>query len=207
MPLLDEETKNEIKKFLSNMNGKVSLEFHEEEKNCEYCEEIKELLKELKEINENIHVKFEKNGKSGNSTKPYIEIKGSNKGKIFYHGLPAGYEFLPFLKAILYASNKKHIDIDREVENKLEEIKKPVEIKVFVTLTCIYCPIVAETSYVFSTLNENIVTHIIDTSEFPHLANKYNIRAVPHTFINDRLSFVGAVSPDFFLLKIFESLK
>jgi hypothetical protein len=48
MPLLDEETKNEIKKFLSNMNGKVSLEFHEEEKNCEYCEEIKELIKELK---------------------------------------------------------------------------------------------------------------------------------------------------------------
>ena len=38
----------------------------------------------------------------------------------------------------------------------------------------------------------------VEANEFPHFANQFRVRGVPHTVINRRASFVGALpEPDF----------
>ena len=38
----------------------------------------------------------------------------------------------------------------------------------------------------------------VEANEFPHLSNQFRVRGVPHTVINRRASFVGALpEPDF----------
>jgi hypothetical protein len=41
--------------------------------------------------------------------------------------------------------------------------------------------------------SDNIVADMVETSTFPHLVNKYNVKGVPHTVINEEESVVGAV--------------
>ncbi len=40
---------------------------------------------------------------------------------------------------------------------------------------------------------------MIEAEEFPELANKYEVMAVPKIVINDKVSFEGAYPPAYFL--------
>ena len=95
--------------------------------------------------------------------------------------------------------SKGRTDVSEEIRKKLREIKTPVHIQVFVTLTCPYCPIVASIAYKFAMENDLIKADVIEASEFPHLALKYGVMGVPKTVINDKTEFVGALPEDLFL--------
>jgi Thioredoxin domain len=44
----------------------------------------------------------------------------------------------------------------------------------------------------------NITAVCVEANEFTHLSNQFRVRGVPHTVINRRASFVGALpEPDF----------
>ncbi len=42
--------------------------------------------------------------------------------------------------------------------------------------------------------NDDITADMVESSEFPFLAVKYNVHGVPHTVINEEHSIVGAQS-------------
>jgi alkyl hydroperoxide reductase subunit AhpF len=73
---------------------------------------------------------------------PAIAIVGTKDYGIRYYGIPYGYEFNPFIDNIISVSNGT-TDLSEDTKNKLKTLDKPVHIKVFVTLTCPYCSIVA----------------------------------------------------------------
>ena len=94
--------------------------------------------------------------------------------------------------------------------NIIEDIKKvdrPVHLQVFVTPTCPYCPQAVTTAHAFAFINENIKADMVEATEFPHLAQKYNVRGVPRTIINDDDYLEGAAPDQTVLEKINESLK
>ena len=41
--------------------------------------------------------------------------------------------------------------------------------------------------------NEHVMADVIEVNEFPHLAQRYVIRGVPKTVINDTVEFIGNV--------------
>ena len=47
--------------------------------------------------------------------------------------------------------------------------------------------------------NENIMADVIEVNEFPHLAQRYVIRGVPKTVINDTVEFIGNVPESQFM--------
>jgi protein-disulfide isomerase len=50
-----------------------------------------------------------------------------------------------------------------------------------------------------------IKAEMYEASEFPELANKYGVRAVPKVVINDKISFEGALPVDSYLSKVLEA--
>ena len=78
----------------------------------------------------------------------------------------------------------------------LKALAKPVNVKVFFTPTCVYCPrmvtlanqIAIESSYVTATA--------IDATEYPDLVGRYTVNGVPKTVINDTTEILGAVSEE-----------
>jgi len=55
--------------------------------------------------------------------------------------------------------------------------------------------------------NELITSDAIEVSEFPHLAQKYSIRGVPKTVINENNAIEGSGPESIFLNKILEAVK
>jgi predicted DsbA family dithiol-disulfide isomerase len=47
--------------------------------------------------------------------------------------------------------------------------------------------------------NEHVIADVVEVNEFPHLAQRYAIRGVPKTVINESVEFVGNVPESQFL--------
>ncbi|TFF99191.1 MAG: hypothetical protein EU540_07110 [Promethearchaeota archaeon] len=76
-------------------------------------------------------------------------------------------------------------------------------LKLFITLTCPYCPSVVPISCLFAILSRGKVkTEIIDVDVNQDLAMKYRVQGVPHVMINEDQHIYGVFSPQDLLDKI-----
>jgi predicted DsbA family dithiol-disulfide isomerase len=55
--------------------------------------------------------------------------------------------------------------------------------------------------------NSHIVADVVEVSEFADLANRYAVRGVPKTVINDTIEFVGNVPEPMFLEYLKQALE
>jgi glutaredoxin-like protein len=201
--MLSEKDRKDIEKILSEVNEKVTVMFFRDKEN-----QFESILDELPKINNKVIVeKYFSN--SEESKKLNLEFFPSiifkEKQNVRFIGLPLGYEFAVFLMDILSISNNK-IDLSLDAAKKISKIDKKVNIKVFVTPLCPYCPKAVYIAHQFALLNNNIVSEMIESTEFPELAEKYEVYAVPKIVINDKVEFEGAVPDNFFANKVLEAL-
>ena len=68
---------------------------------------------------------------------------------------------------------------------KLKELRAPVNLQVFVTPTCPYCPRAVLTAFRFAMESKLVTAAMVEATEFPQLANKYQVSGVPHTVIGE----------------------
>lgn len=54
--------------------------------------------------------------------------------------------------------------------------------------------------------NPHFTSDVIEASEFPHLAQRYRVMAVPKVVINEKVEFVGALPADEFLRQVAQAL-
>ena len=54
--------------------------------------------------------------------------------------------------------------------------------------------------------SEHITGDMVEVTEFPHLAVRYNVSGVPHTVINEKEHVVGLVPPMEFAQAVLRSL-
>lgn len=210
MAILSEQDKKEIKKMLDgNLVNKVTiLFFNGNTKECIYCKEIEELLKELESLSDKIEVKiYDINSEVAKKydVKYAPTILFEQKPNVRYLGIPSGYEFGAFLEDIIHIS-KDEVHLKLSTAKIISQINKKVEIKVFVTPTCPYCPKAVHIAHQFAMLNPNIIAEMIEAIEFEDLANKYEVMAVPKIVINDKVEFEGAVPEEYFAEQVIKAL-
>jgi glutaredoxin-like protein len=204
--LIPDEHREHLKMELDEKLEKpVKIVMFTQEVECQFCAQTKQLINELAAINDKITVEIhdfvadsDKAKEYGIDKIPAIAIVSEKDYGIRYYGLPYGYELQTLLDGVINVSRGR-TDISEEVKNRLREIKTPVHIQVFVTLTCPYCPVVANTAYKFAIENAFIKADVIEASEFPHLAIKYSIMGTPKTVINEKIEFIGVLPEDLFL--------
>jgi glutaredoxin-like protein len=204
--LIPDEHRERLKMELDEkLEKSVKIVMFTQEVECQFCAQTKQLINELAALNDKITVEIhdlvadsDKAKEYGIDKIPAIAIVSEKDYGIRYYGLPYGYELQTLLDGVINVSRGR-TDIPEEVKNRLAEIKTPVHIQVFVTLTCPYCPVVANTAYKFAIENAFIKADVIEASEFPHLAIKYSIMGTPKTVINEKIEFIGVLPEDLFL--------
>jgi len=214
MAILKERDRQLVKsKFDKELEGDVRIIVFTQEFECEYCEVNRELVEELASLSPKIKVEvydFEKDKDRAERWKvdkiPATLIFGEKEYGIRYFGVPSGYEFAALLDDIVDVSRRKS-RLPNNIIKELNKINSPVHIKVFVTPTCPYCPRAVRTAHQFALENDNIVADMIESLEFPHLANKYQVMAVPKIVINDVISFEGALPEALFLEQVLAAVE
>jgi len=199
--LLSSEVKKAVQeRFFSKLESKVTLHFFTIEFNCMYCGEIAQLYSELAELSPLLEVEvhdFERDRDAVRCFKidaaPCTAIVGERDFGLRFYGIPAGYEFRSFLQAIVDASRGR-TGLPDELRDRARAFRKPVELKVFVTPTCPHCPSMALAAFQLAVESDMVEAKVIEASEFPQLASKYGVMAVPKTIVNDVAGFEGAAS-------------
>jgi len=206
MSLIPEEHKEHLRTELNEkLENPIKIIMFTQEVECQFCAQTRQLIDELAALNDKIKVQIydfvsnaEKAKEYGVDKVPAIIIVGEKDYGIKFYGLPFGYELQTLLESIINVSKRK-TDISEETKKKLNEIKTPVHIQVFVTLMCPYCPLIASLAHKFAIESDLIKADVIDASEFPHLGFKYGIMGVPKTVINEKIEFAGVLPEDLFL--------
>jgi glutaredoxin-like protein len=171
---------------------------------CPYCSKTKTLLQEIASANEKISVEvydFDSNQDKakalGIDKTPGIAIVGAKDYNVRIYGAPYGYELKTLIEAVINVS-KGQTDLTQKTKDILVDVKRPVHIQVFVSLTCPHCPEAAAIAHKLAIENPFIKADVIDSSEFADLALKYNVTGVPKIVINEKIEFMGAFNEDLF---------
>ena len=212
---LDDNIKAELKKQFETLTKKVRIIFFTQELECQYCKETRAILSELVEVSDKLTLEVknfivdkadaEKYGVDKIPATLILDENGKDYGIKFY-GIPSGYEFASLLEDIKMLGTG-NTGLPQEIENEIKKIDSDIHMQVFVTPTCPYCPQAVVTAHKFSYLNDKIKGDMVEATEFPHLSNKYNVRGVPRTVINESTFIEGAAPEQMVLDKVKEALK
>jgi glutaredoxin-like protein len=215
MGMIKEEDVKAIREvFGKELEGQVSIMlFYGSKDVCPYCTETIEIVETLASLDARIKVtKYDikasqKEAKFvGVDKVPAIVIGGKKMYNVIYYGIPAGYEFSSLIEDIMDAS-KGTTRLKESTKEAARSITKPIDIKVFVTPTCPYCPKAVRMAHQLAMENLKIRGTMIEATEFMELSAKHGVMGVPKIIINDTLSFEGALPEDSFLTYVMAAAK
>ena len=196
-----EALRNDLKE---RMVDSVKLVVFTQEIECKFCAETRQLAQELSTLNDKITTEvydFMTNADKAKEFKvekiPALVIMGNKDYGVRIYGVPYGYELQTLINAVVNVS-RGTTDLSDKTKTILADVKSPVHIQVFVTLTCPHCPVAASIAHKLAIESDMISADVIDAGEFPMLAQKYAVIGVPKIIINEKVEFVGAFNEDLF---------
>lgn len=208
MPMLDEKVIKELKDSFKQLKKKVTLKYFTQATECQFCLQTRELLQELAKISDKIELEvfdFIKNksdvDKYGIDKIPATVVMSDVDRGIRFYGIPAGYEFGTLVEAIKMVSSGK-LDLSKESKEYLDGLKKDIHLQVFVTPTCPYCAGAVVLAHQMAFYCDRIKADMVEATEFPHLAQKYQVMGVPKTVINEDIFQEGAAPEQLIIEKI-----
>jgi len=214
MGMLSDEQKEYLRKELKEkLRDEVRLVVFTQEMECQFCKETREIAEDLATVAGQIKVEkhdFEKDAEKarelGIEKIPATAIMGRKDYGIRFYGVPSGYEFRSLIDAIVDVS-RGGTSLSQETKKRLAEIREPVHIQVFVTPTCPYCPRAVRLAHQMAIESEYVRADMVEVVEFPHLAQKYSVMAVPKIVINEEVEFTGAVPEPHFLNYVLHAIE
>jgi len=210
MKLLNEELVKQLEGIFSEMTKDVTLAVFTKEGTCETCSETISFMEEIAAVSERISLATYTLEANADLVEQYhiemypsiilLDEAGAYHG-VKFNGMPAGHEFNSFIPAILETGGLDQ-ELPEELSARINKIDKPVNIKVFVTLSCPHCPGAVQKAHKLAMMNENIDAEMIEAQTFMDISQKFNVSGVPKIVINDEYELVGNQPIEAFLEQI-----
>ncbi len=115
---------------------------------------------------------------------------GEEFGRMVFHGVPGGKEINGFAAALLNAGGAAK-PLDKPTLKEIARIKKPVDIRVCVSLGCHHCAQLVSAAQRVAWENPLATAHMIDANLYPALVEQYQIQRVPLTVLNGEKTIPG----------------
>jgi glutaredoxin-like protein len=203
--MLPDDKKELLKtEFQQKLVDPVKLVMFTQEMECRFCSDTRTLTQEMAQLNEKITAEIHDFQKDAELAKqlgidkiPAIAVIGKKDYGVRIFGMPYGYELQTLVDAITHVSQGK-TDLTDKTKEILKDIKTPVHIQVFVTLTCPHCPTAGAIAHKLAVESDMIRADVVDAQEFPALAQKYSVIGVPKIVLNEKVEFTGAFNEDLF---------
>jgi glutaredoxin-like protein len=225
MALLNDDVREATRnKFASEMVGRVTLVHFTQEpsrlivlnplagQECFFCKETKQLLEEVAACSDKIDLVVydfkadkAKADEYGIDKIPATVVAGEKDHGIRIFGIPSGYEYTSLVEAVIDVS-KGETSLGPKTKEALKAVDRPLHIQVFVTPTCAYCSSAVRLAHQFALESPFVRADMVESTEFPHLANRFSVYGVPKTVVNETTSFEGAWPEDAFLENVLKAL-
>ncbi|MBN1886625.1 MAG: thioredoxin family protein [Thermoflexales bacterium] len=203
MPLLDDKIKTEVQKTLAAVTKPVKLVIFTQEQDtappCQFCADTRQLVEEVAALSEQLAAEVHDFTTEADLAEQYqidkipaVAVVGAKDYGVRFFGIPSGYEFGTLVQSILDVSTGES-GLSESSKTQLARLDKPVHVQVLVTPTCPYCQRAVSLAHKIAIESDLVRADMVEVSEFPHLANKYQVFGVPRTVINETIHVEGAV--------------
>jgi glutaredoxin-like protein len=213
MPLLSKEIADQVKQELADLTGPVRLVVFTQEFECGFCAETRQLVEEVAALSDQLtaevyHFVIDKEKAEGLGIDkiPAVAVIGAEDYGVRFYDIPSGYEFTSLLHAIRTVAAGRP-ELSEEAMETLAGLTEPAHIQVFVTPTCPYCPSAVVLAHHLAVASPTVWADMVEATEFPHLAIKYQVMGVPRTVINETVHLEGAAPEPMVLEKLREALE
>ncbi len=102
-----------------------------------------------------------------------------------FHGVPGGHEFTSFVLGLYNAAGPGQA-IEKELQTAIQELTKPVDMKILVSLSCTMCPELVTAAQRLAAERPDVTAQVYDLNHFPDLQEKYQVMSVPCLVVNER---------------------
>ncbi|MFA5006677.1 MAG: thioredoxin family protein [Candidatus Izemoplasmatales bacterium] len=196
--LIPQDVADQIKSILADMKDPITLLYFSDGK-CQTCVETGQLLEDIAVLNPKINLVVKDSVADADEAKKYdvrripgfvvLDKDGHDRG-VKFSGIPAGHEINSFLAAIMELSGATPA-LDADVLARIRKIDKPVDIKVFVTLSCPHCPGAVQTAHLLAMHNPLVKAEMIEAQTFQEMSRVYKVSGVPKIVVNDKEELLG----------------
>ncbi len=206
IPLRDQEVIRE--RFRTELAGRVRIDYFTQRvsplyvpgrQDCVMCEQTKTLLEELGALSDRVSLAVHELSEAkqqaaelGVDRVPGIVLRGQANRSLRYFGIPSGSVFPDFIETIIEASGTAPA-LQPETLKQLRKLKTDVRVQVLVAPTCPYCPAEMRTAYRLALQSPRVKVEVTEITEFPQMAQRFAVRAVPTTVIDDQVVLTGAL--------------
>lgn len=216
MAILNDDIQQQVREALADLDAPVKLVVFTQGEGgaleCAMCAETRGLIDEVAALSDKISVEVRDFVKDSEVAEAYgidkipavaVVREGDAPADfgIRLYGIPSGYEFGTLIEDIRLASSGNP-ELSASTLDQLAQLTSPVEIQVFVTPTCPYCPRAVLLAHRLAMASDLVTASMVEATEFPHLANRYQVYGVPRTVINDVIHVEGAVPETMLITKL-----
>lgn len=227
MALLREADRENLRKELAQLQTPVRLVFFTQALNCEYCGLTKQVLEEITSLSDKVELQEHNFALDKEAVAQYriarvpaiavtrveppkLLVTGSEQSRerdygIRYYGVPAGFEFAALIGDILDVS-AGNSGLSEQSKAALKQLKDPLHLQVFTTPTCPHCPRAVRLAHQMAMESELITADAVEASEYPDLAERYQVYGVPLTIANERARIEGGMPEPLFIEKILQGI-
>jgi glutaredoxin-like protein len=216
--LLNEEIIRQIREVFGQLKEPVQVLFFEKKADCEACADTRQLVEEVVELSDKISLKtYDLEADAAVAQQYGIDkapalVFAAQEGEeirdfgIRFYGIPSGHEFSTLVHDLILVSSRDS-GLDQQSRDFLASLEQPVHLQVFVTPTCPYCPRAVVTAHQMAMESPLVVAEAVEATEFPELADRFNVSGVPQTTINHGAgTVVGAAPPANVVAEIMRAL-
>lgn len=196
--ILSDADRAAIRKALAAVVTPVTLMFFEQSIGCDACAPTRRLLEQIKELTDRITIETlnlvidkDRAEQHGIDRVPAIVVSAPGRNRIRFYGAPFGNELISLVDAIRMTGTGE-TGLSEQSRAQLKTLATPVDVKVFFTPTCVYCPRMITLANEMAVDSPLVSATAIDATEFPDLVRRYNVNGVPKTVINDSIEILGA---------------
>jgi len=212
MALLSEQDAQTVREHLAkNLVEPVTLLFFTQAVACQFCRETQQVLEELASLSDKIALQVYNFVEDKETAQQYAVDKipatvvtGAKDYGVRFYGIPSGYEFASLVEAVV-AVSRGSARLSEATLAALAEIEEPINIQVFVTPTCPYCPRAVQMAHSLAVASDKISAAMVEAIEFPHLAQKYGVQGVPRSIFNETTHLEGAVPEALYVAKLMQA--
>ena len=197
--MLDQDIKTQLTQVFEQLTNEIDL-VYKDTSHPDHVE-LLSMLSDVASTSKKINLKSDDALKSDQAPEFYIELNGVKTG-ISFKGIPNGHEFSSLIVAILNTDGKGKLP-DAGIVSRIQNIKGPIHLKTYISLTCENCPDVIQALNLMALMHKDFSHQMIDGAYTQDEIQKLNIQGVPSVICKDQLVHSGKIS----LIDLIEKLE
>ena len=179
--LLTPEMRGQLETVFERMEHPLVLKLYPD--NRPVSKELQEYVEALTAMTDKLSMQLVTD--NSDEFAPCVKLyKDESYTGLAFHGVPGGHEFTSFVLGMYNAAGPGQA-MDEDIRKRIKNIRKQVDIKILVSLSCTMCPDLVIAAQHMAAVGEHITTEVYDIHHYESLKNKYKVMSVPCMVIND----------------------